>query len=78
VTTDVPGCRDAITPNVTGLLVPVKDAFALTDAIQKLIEDPESRKQMGLAGRLLAEQAFAIGKIVEQHMMIYKELLIDD
>lgn len=78
VTTDVPGCRDAITPNVTGLLVPVKDAFALADAIQELIENPESRKRMGLAGRLLAEQDFAIGKIVEQHVMIYKELLADD
>ena len=25
VTTDVPGCRDAIIPNKTGILVPVKD-----------------------------------------------------
>jgi glycosyltransferase involved in cell wall biosynthesis len=75
VTTDVPGCRDAITPDVTGLLVPVKDAQALADAIQKLIENPEMRKQMGQAGRALAEEAFAIEKIVEQHMHIYTELL---
>jgi glycosyltransferase involved in cell wall biosynthesis len=25
ITTDVPGCRDAIIPNVTGLLVPVRN-----------------------------------------------------
>lgn len=78
VTTDVPGCRDAITPDVTGLLVPAKDAFILANAIQKLVENPKARKRMGLAGRLLAEEAFAIGKIVEQHMAVYRELLSDD
>ena len=75
VTTDVPGCRDAITPEVTGLLVPVKDAVGLANAIQVLIEDPELRKKMGRAGTSLAEEAFAIEKIVEQHMDIYQELL---
>lgn len=74
VTTDVPGCRDAIEPGVTGLLVPVKDSNALADAIQYLIDSPEQRLQMGLAGRKLANDAFAIEKIVEQHMSIYREL----
>lgn len=75
VTTDHSGCRDAIIPDETGLLVPVKNAEALADAIQKLIEDPELRQHMGVAGRKLAEDEFAIEKIVEQHMHIYTELL---
>ena len=75
VTTDHPGCRDAIKPNETGLLVPVKDAVALADAIQKLVESPGLRKKMGTAGRALAEEAYAIEKIVAQHMEIYQELL---
>lgn len=75
VTTDVPGCRDAITSGETGLLVPIKNAEALADAIETLIVSPELRKQMGQAGRALAEEAFAIEKIVEQHMDIYQELL---
>ena len=74
VTTDVPGCRDAITPNETGLLAPVKNAGALADAIEHLVSQPELRKQMGQAGRALAEEAFAIEKIVGQHMSIYREL----
>ena len=75
VTTNVPGCRDAISPNETGLLVPVKDAVALADAIQKLVESPGLRKKMGIAGRALAEEAYAIEKIVAQHMEIYQEML---
>lgn len=72
VTTDVPGCRDAITVNVTGLLVPAKDVQSLADAMQKLILDPNLRAQMGQAGRQLAEQAFAVEKVVQQHLDIYQ------
>jgi glycosyltransferase involved in cell wall biosynthesis len=75
VTTDVPGCRDAIFPSETGLLVPVKNAKDVADAIQKLVEEPALRHQMGAAGRKLAEDAFAIEKIVELHINIYMELL---
>jgi glycosyltransferase involved in cell wall biosynthesis len=75
VTTDVPGCRDAIDPDVTGILVPVKDASALADAIQKLVESPNKCIQMGKSGRKLAVQEFDIEKVVEQHMNIYQELI---
>ncbi|MFD1007283.1 glycosyltransferase family 4 protein [Oceanisphaera ostreae] len=74
VTTDWPGCRDAITPNETGLLVPIKDSVALADAIQTLIEDEALRHKMGKAGRKLAEDVFDVNKVVEQHMNIYKTL----
>ncbi|MFV3014230.1 glycosyltransferase family 4 protein [Pseudomonas sp. KHB2.9] len=74
VTTDVPGCRDAIDPGVTGLLVPVRDAQALADSLELLIKDPVLRKKMGKAGRELANQAFAIEQIVEQHMDVYRQL----
>jgi len=75
VTTDVPGCRDAIESNKTGILVPVNNAEALADAIEYLIENSDVRKRMGAAGRALAEKEFAIQKIVAEHMKIYRKLL---
>ena len=75
VTTDAPGCRDAIKPDQTGLLVPVSDSMALADAIQRLVEDPVLRQQMGKAGRALAEQMFAIERVVGAHLEVYRELL---
>ena len=75
VTTDAPGCRDAVIPNKTGLLVPIKDSQKLADALQWLIEHPKERIEMGKAGRRLAEHEFAIEKIVKKHFQIYEELL---
>lgn len=74
ITTDVPGCRDAIHPDVTGILVPVKNALALADGLQLLIGDSTLRHRLGSAGRSLAESEFSIGKIVQQHLDIYKKL----
>ena len=75
VTTNVPGCRDAIIPNITGLLVPVKNPEKLADALQLLIENPKKRFAMGKAGRKLAEKEFPIQKIVKYHIDIYQSLL---
>lgn len=77
VTTDVPGCRDAIENGVTGLLVPVKNAEALAHAIESLLVDEDKRHSMALAGRLLAEKEFDIVKVVDIHMKIYSSLRRD-
>lgn len=74
VTTDVPGCRDAIEPNVTGLLVPVRDAAALADAIARLAEDTALRQAMGAAGRALAEREFDINQVARIHVALYDAL----
>ena len=74
ITTDVPGCRDAITPGITGLLCSVKDAKNLANTIKKLIDDPIMRQEMGKSGRELAEAEFAIEHIVKKHISIYDEL----
>jgi glycosyltransferase involved in cell wall biosynthesis len=75
ITTDVPGCRDAIVPGVTGLLVPPQDSKALSVAIERLIADPGMRLAMGAAARRFAEREYAIGHIVEQHLSLYRHLL---
>jgi glycosyltransferase involved in cell wall biosynthesis len=75
VTTDVPGCRDAIEPGVTGLLVPARNAKALADALRELINNPARCKAMGDAGRRLAEASFDIQQVVASHLRIYQELI---
>lgn len=72
ITTDVPGCRDAIEKDVTGLLVEPKNVKSLADAIFLLLNNDELREQFGLAGRKLAEQHFDIKDVVNKHMDIYR------
>jgi len=72
VTTDVPGCRDAIEPNKTGLLVPERDGPALAAGIESLLIEPERRRALGLAGRALAERCFDVKSVVRQHIDIYE------
>ena len=71
ITTDVPGCRDAITPDVTGLLVPPRNIHLLAEAILKLVNDTDLRQRMGKAGRDLAESSFDINNVVDIHMKLY-------
>jgi glycosyltransferase involved in cell wall biosynthesis len=75
VTTDVPGCRDAIDPGVTGVLVPVRNAAALADVLKELVNDPGRRQAMGNAGRALAESAFDVQQVVAAHLRMYQELI---
>jgi len=75
ITTDMPGCRDAVEPNVSGVLVPARDVSALAQEIERLLKDNALRQQMGRAGRDLAEREFSIEKVVATHLDIYHELL---
>lgn len=75
VTTDVPGCRDTIIPNQSGLLVPVKDSKKLADAIHWLIDHPLERIAMGKVGQQLAQREFGIKKIIQSHLDIYQKLI---
>lgn len=75
ITTNHPGCRDAIVDKKTGILVPIKNPKKLADAIQLLVNNPKLRKSMGIAARELAEKEFSVEKIIQKHYQIYRELI---
>lgn len=71
ITTDHPGCREAVRDGYNGLLVPVKDAAALADAIERLLADSALRTKMGGHSRQRAEDEFAAELIVAQTLAVY-------
>ena len=75
ITTDVPGCRESIIQNKTGLLVPMKNSKELTYAIKRLIDDDELSTKMGRNGRKLAIKKFDIKDIVKKHIDLYSECI---
>lgn len=75
VATDAPGCRDVAIDGHNALLVPVRDAAALANAISRLIDDSNLRKRLGTAGRKMAQEEFSDHSIAERFLGLYKELL---
>ena len=71
ITTNSTGCREAVDHLANGLLVPVKDAGALAEAMIWMINHPEKRIDMGKAGRSKVVHEFdetvVLGNILEAY-----------
>jgi glycosyltransferase involved in cell wall biosynthesis len=75
VATRIPGCVDAVRDGETGLLVPVRDAAALTAAIRTYLGDPALGRRHGADGRRRARRDFEPGRIREALFQEYVRLL---
>lgn len=65
VTSDIPGCREAVEDGKTGLLVKTKDAGELARAMEKvLLLSDEERIRAGLAGRERMVKKFSREKVI--------------
>lgn len=69
------GVTDVVEDNKTGCLFPPGDVVGLTQALLKLIEDPNLRRQIGGAARLRALVCFSSQKITSETVAFYSELL---
>lgn len=75
ITTDNPGCAEAVTDGENGVIVPMKNVDKLADAIMNLVDSAEARIEMGQAGRKMAETQFDVAAVVNKHLALYQELL---
>jgi len=75
VSTDVPGCRDAVQDGATGALVPVGDAAGLAEALGRYLDDRELRERHGQAGRARVEASFRRDRIAAAMVDLYEREL---
>ena len=67
ITSDIPGCREAVEDGVSGYLCPAKDADALYEAMRRFVELPENcRGELGRRGREQMEQRFSKTAVVAE------------
>ena len=66
VASDIPGPREQVVNEVTGLLVPPRVVVPLAAALQRLAGDPALRATMGAAGRARALVLFDEKNVVER------------
>jgi glycosyltransferase involved in cell wall biosynthesis len=75
VATDIRGCREEVKHNKTGLLVPVRNHVALTNALDYLLNNLNVAKEMGESGCLIAQKLYNEKNIVHLQIDIIKERL---
>jgi glycosyltransferase involved in cell wall biosynthesis len=68
----VGGLPEVVLEGSTGVLFPPGDAFALSQAVIVLFQEPALRLAMGLAGRARAREVFDLEKTMSQLERIYQ------
>ncbi len=72
VATRVSGHEDVVRDGSTGLLVPPADPAALAQALQTLVDSPELRQRMGMAGRDAVLAGYSPERVLEQLLRLYR------
>ena len=63
ITSDAPGCRETVIDGSNGFLVPVGNAEALAEAMERFCLDSSLCGQMGPVSRLMAEDKYDVKKV---------------
>lgn len=75
VATDIRGCRQVVDPGVTGVLVPARDAAALTTAVAALATSPEERARLARAATWKAAREFDQERVIDITLATYRRVL---
>jgi len=75
VTTLSTGSRDAVVPEVTGLLIPPGYPVAIRESVLQLLRNPKRRCRMGLAARAWVIEHYVNGRVLGLTVRYYQSLL---
>jgi phosphatidylinositol alpha-1,6-mannosyltransferase len=74
VIADMPGVREVIEPGTEGLLVEPMIQRDFVEKVTTLLNDPELRRSMGIAGRKRAEARYGLATVVDELTQVYQSL----
>ena len=72
---DIGGNRDLVRDGQTGLLLPRDDPHAWSEALVQILTDPAEAARLGRSARAEIEGKFAIARVVEHNLTLYRQLL---
>jgi glycosyltransferase involved in cell wall biosynthesis len=75
VTTIATGSRDAVLPEVTGLLIPAGYPAAIAESVLRLLGNPDDRVRMGRAARAWVLESFVNGRVLGLTVGFYRNLI---
>ena len=74
IATDIPGCRDVVHAERTGLLVPPGDAATLSRHMSLLIEDKALRDRLARAGAERTRQQYSAEELARAYTRLYRSM----
>jgi glycosyltransferase involved in cell wall biosynthesis len=75
ITTDVPGCREIVRHGYNGYLVEQKNSKDLAEKTLTLLADKKERIEMGIKGRVFAQDNFSLEATLKRTLKLYDSLL---
>ena len=75
VCTDVGGNRESIRNNIDGLTIPSQDSVALSEALSKLIDDPDLRLSFGQSAKIRFQEHFTETKMLHKTLTTLRSAL---
>jgi glycosyltransferase involved in cell wall biosynthesis len=75
IVTDCGGSPEVVVDGVSGLVVPVRDVGAISQAIRQMYEDSEMRQRMGQAARERIAKNFRIEDTIAKTIDLYRSLV---
>lgn len=73
IVSNINGCNEIIEHNVNGIIIPVKNTKAISDAMHQLTDDPEIRKKMAQVCRRMIIERYEQKYIWEQLLKEYQK-----
>jgi glycosyltransferase involved in cell wall biosynthesis len=75
VATNIPGNRDLVVPDETGLLVEVGDRASLAQKTLMILNDATLAGRLGSAGKARMLHEFSVERMVQRHEELYRGIL---
>ena len=75
VASDIPGNRDLVIPNETGILYPLGDAGELTRQSNVLLRDPVTMQRLGDNAKQLIANHFSLERMIDAYSRLYTQLM---
>ena len=75
IVTDINGSREIIVNGENGLIVPSKDADALYEAMEKMLNDEPMRKSMAGKARKMIADRFEKNFVQTSQIAFYEEIM---
>ena len=72
VASDIGGNTDLVDDGTCGLLFPAGDAAALAERLVRLIDEPDTRRELGTAGRAVIDARYGFDAVVTRLLALYR------